>query len=95
MYNHCVYSIYNLHVLYVIISTHIDGHIRICVCMQCTMHTSAKRLFMTVKGLSTTFKASANVSLDIGLLIIVNMLCMDYIVYLIWTLWSGLSRTGL
>ena len=50
---------------------------------------------MTVKGLSTTFKASANVSLDIGLLIIVNMLCMDYIVYLIWTLWSGLSRTGL
>ena len=55
--------------MYVFISTHI--HVHICICVH--MHTSAKCLFMTVKGLSTSFKASANVSLDTGLLIIVNM----------------------
>ena len=51
--------------MYVFIST----HIHICV----RMHTSTKCLFMTVKGLSITIEASANVSLYTGLLIIVNM----------------------
>ena len=55
--------------MYVFISTHILVHICICV----RMRTSAKCVFMTVKGLSTTFEALANVSLDTGLLIIVNM----------------------
>ena len=55
--------------MYVFISTHI--HVHICICVR--MYASAKCLFMTVKGLSTTFEPLANVSLYTGLLIIVNM----------------------